>query len=116
MTGPGVFSVDTRDAIRHDVERLSTLSLVLVVALLLTLYRSPRTLALGLLPVLSGVAAGIAAVSVAFGTVHGLTLGFGTTLIGEAVDYSIYLFVQSAPAGSRPATRAADALRAWVAA
>ena len=25
---------------------------------------------------------------------HGLTLGFGVTLIGEAVDYSIYLFVQ----------------------
>ncbi|CAM2186043.1 MMPL family transporter [Burkholderia cepacia] len=115
MTGPGVFSVDTRDTIRHDVERLSTASVVLIVALLLTLYRSPRTLALGLLPVLTGVAAGIAAVSVAFGTVHGLTLGFGTTLIGEAVDYSIYLFVQSAQAGTRGAARPADATRAWVA-
>ena len=114
MTGPGVFSVDTRDAIRHDVERISALSLVLIVALLLTLYRSPRTLALGLVPVLSGVAAGIAAVSLAFGTVQGLTLGFGTTLIGEAVDYSIYLFVQSAQ--TRPAPRASDALHAWVAA
>ncbi|MBR8226667.1 MMPL family transporter, partial [Burkholderia ambifaria] len=116
MTGPGVFSVDTRDTIRHDVERLSIASLVLIVALLLTLYRSPRTLALGLLPVLTGIAAGIAAVSVAFGTVHGLTLGFGTTLIGEAVDYSIYLFVQSAQTGSRGAARPADAMRAWLAA
>ncbi|RQS21874.1 MMPL family transporter [Burkholderia sp. Bp8998] len=116
MTGPGVFSVDTRDTIRHDVERLSTASVVLIVALLLTLYRSPRMLALGLLPVLTGIAAGIAAVSVTFGTVHGLTLGFGTTLIGEAVDYSIYLFVQSAQAGSRDTTRPADATRAWVAA
>ena len=114
MTGPGVFSVDTRDAIRHDVERISALSLVLIVALLLTLYRSPRTLALGLVPVLSGVAAGIAAVSLAFGTVQGLTLGFGTTLIGEAVDYSIYLFVQSGEA--RPDPRGRDTLRAWVAA
>ncbi|WP_175723424.1 MMPL family transporter [Burkholderia ambifaria] len=116
MTGPGVFSVDTRDTIRHDVERLSTASLVLIVALLLTLYRSPRTLAVGLLPVLTGIAAGIAAVSVAFGTVHGLTLGFGTTLIGEAVDYSIYLFVQSSQTGSRGAARPADAMRAWLAA
>ncbi|MFD1560480.1 MMPL family transporter [Paraburkholderia silviterrae] len=114
MTGPGVFSVDTRDAIRHDVERISVLSLVLIVALLLTLYRSPRTLALGLVPVLSGVAAGIAAVSLAFGTVQGLTLGFGTTLIGEAVDYSIYLFVQSGAV--RPDPRSHDTLRAWVAA
>ena len=112
MTGPGVFSVDTRDTIKHDVERLSALSLVLIVALLLTVYRSPRTLVLGLLPVLSGVAAGVAAVSIGFGSVHGLTLGFGTTLIGEAVDYSIYLFVQSA--GTRTA-RPADSLRAWIA-
>ncbi|KUY53252.1 MMPL family transporter [Burkholderia sp. RF2-non_BP3] len=116
MTGPGVFSVDTRDTIRRDVERLSTASVVLIVALLLTLYRSPRTLALGLLPVLTGIAAGIAAVSVAFGTVHGLTLGFGTTLIGEAVDYSIYLFVQSAQVGARGTARPTDATRAWVAA
>ncbi|KVO51854.1 hypothetical protein WT67_10490 [Burkholderia stagnalis] len=120
MTGPGVFSVDARDTIRRDVERLSTLSALLIVALLLTLYRSLRTLALGLLPVLSGIAAGIAAVSVAFGTVHGLTLGFGSTLIGEAVDYSIYLFVQSAQAAPRgsahSAARPADATRAWLAA
>jgi predicted exporter len=116
MTGPGVFAVATRDAIRHDVERLSTLSLVLIVALLLTLYRSPRTLALGLLPVLSGVAAGIAAVALAFGTVHGLTLGFGTTLIGESVDYSIYLFVQSSQGGLNGAAQGRDTLRAWLAA
>jgi predicted exporter len=101
MTGPGVFSVETRDNIKHDVARLSAVSLVLIVALLLVVYRSPLTLVLGLLPVLSGVAAGLAAVSLAFGTVHGITLGFGTTLIGEAVDYSIYLFVQS----SRTQTR-----------
>jgi predicted exporter len=124
MTGPGVFSVDTRDAIKHDVKRLSTASLVLIAALLLTLYRSARTLALGLLPVLSGVAAGIAAVALADGTVHGLTLGFGTTLIGEAVDYPIYLFVQSSRAaqtiraartpGTAGATRDEDdAMRAW---
>ena len=36
----------------------------------------------------------MAAVALGFPAVHGLTLGFGVTLIGEAVDYSIYLFVQ----------------------
>ncbi|OAI61648.1 membrane protein [Ralstonia solanacearum] len=111
MTGPGVFAVEARDTIRHDVERLSTLSLVLIVALLFVVYRSPRMLALGLLPVLTGVAAGVASVSLAFGAVHGLTLGFGTTLIGEAVDYSIYLFVQSA----QPRARREDAMRDWIA-
>ena len=120
MTGPGVFSVESRDTIKHDVERLSTVSLVLVVALLMMVYRSPRTVVLGLLPVLSGVAAGVAAVSLTFGAVHGLTLGFGTTLIGEAVDYSIYLFVQSARVsgntlGTTPGATPSDSLRAWIA-
>jgi len=95
MTGPGVFSVTSRDTIKSQVTRLSIISLVLIATLLLLVYRSFSALALGLLPVASGVLAGIAAVSLGFGAVHGITLGFGTALIGEAVDYSIYLFVQS---------------------
>ena len=47
-----------------------------------------------MLPVATGVLAGIAAVSLGFGKVHGLTLAFGTTLIGEAVDYAIYYLIQ----------------------
>jgi predicted exporter len=35
-------------------------------------------------------------VALVFGAVHGITLGFGVTLIGESVDYSIYFFIQSA--------------------
>jgi predicted exporter len=100
MTGPGVFSVTSRDTIKNQVSRLSIISVVLISALLLLVYRSITALALGFLPVISGALAGIAAVSVAFGVVHGITLGFGTALIGEAVDYSIYLFVQSEQGGS----------------
>ena len=95
MTGPGVFSVTSRDTIKRQVTRLSILSLALIATLLLLVYRSFSALALGLVPVISGALAGIAAVSLGFGAVHGITLGFGTALIGEAVDYSIYLFVQS---------------------
>ncbi|SAK92704.1 exporter-like protein [Caballeronia temeraria] len=109
MTGPGVIAVETRDTIMRDVRWLSAASIVLIVVLLLAVYRSVPTLLLGLMPVLSGVAAGVAAVSLAFGTVHGLTLGFGTTLIGEAVDYSIYLFVQSAGVQRR------ESMKDWVA-
>ena len=50
---------------------------------------------LGLLPVASGALAGIAAVSLGFGSIHGITLGFGATLIGEGVDYAVYLFTQT---------------------
>jgi predicted exporter len=95
LTGPGVFSVRARAMIMRDVEHLALASMVIVAVLLLGAYRSPTALGLGLVPVISGALAGIAAVSLGFGAVHGITLGFGTTLIGEAVDYSIYFFVQS---------------------
>jgi predicted exporter len=100
LAGPGVFGVKVRQLIEHEVTRLSLAGISLIVILLLALYRSVLALVLGLLPVASGVLVAVAAVSLGFGTVHGLTLGFGTTLIGEAVDYSIYLFVQSRHAGA----------------
>ena len=102
MTGPGVFSVTSRDTIKSQVSRLSIISVALIATLLLLVYRSFTALILGFLPVISGALAGIAAVSLGFGAVHGITLGFGTALIGEAVDYSIYLFVQSEQGGSDP--------------
>lgn len=95
MTGPGVFSVSSRATIKDEVARLSLISTAIIATLLLVIYRSVPALVLGLLPVASAALAGVAAVSLGFGLVHGITLGFGTTLIGEAVDYAIYLFVQS---------------------
>jgi predicted exporter len=97
LTGPGVFSVSSRERIKGDATRISLIATALIAALLLALYRSVRVLILGLLPVATGALAGVAAVSLAFGSVHGITLGFGATLIGEGVDYAIYLFTQLAP-------------------
>ncbi len=94
MSGTSVFSVSSRNTIQNEVSRLATGSFILVIVLLYLVYRSATLLVVGLLPVLSGILVGITAVSLAFGQVHGLTLGFGSTLIGEAVDYSIYFFLQ----------------------
>ncbi len=100
-TGPGVFAVESRAGIQRDATRFSLLGTLLVSAILLFVYRSLRVLALTLVPVASGALAGIAVVSFAFGSVHGVTLGFGVTLMGEAVDYAIYLFTNTAP-GTTP--------------
>ncbi len=94
MSGPPVFAVASRAAIKSEVVRLSALGAGLIAVLLLAAYRSVAALLLGMLPVASGALAGVAAVALGYGTVHGITLGFGVTLIGEAVDYSIYLFIQ----------------------
>src|ERR1700676_2269754 len=95
LSGPGVFAGARRPRIEHAAVRLSIVSSILVVTLLFAVYRSLPALALGLAPVASGAVIGIAAVALGFGAVHGITLGFGITLIGESVDYSIYFFVQS---------------------
>ena len=104
LTGPPVFAVQSRDRIKGDAEMFSTIATVLVAGVLLLAYRSAAVLGLALLPVASGALAGVAAVSLAFGFVHGITLGFGVTLIGEAVDYAIYLFTQTQPGESPRAT------------
>ncbi len=106
MSGPGVFAIHTRDTTKADVTRLSILATLGAIGLLVFAYRSPLVLVLGILPVASGAMAAIAAVSLVFGFVHGITLGFGVTLIGESLDYAIYLFTQTADGDA-----AADTLR-----
>lgn len=99
LSGPGVFAVQSRATIKAEVERLAIAGTIAMVALLLVAFGSLRPLGIAALPVASGVIAGIAAVSLVAGQVHGLTLGFGTTLIGEAVDYGIYYLVQARAGG-----------------
>ncbi|MBV9654420.1 MAG: MMPL family transporter [Acetobacteraceae bacterium] len=90
-TGPPVFARDAAAAIRGDVERLSVISTVLVVALLLWRFRSPWVIAAIAVPVLLGIAAAALAVQAAFGFVHGVALGFGITMLGVTVDYPVLL-------------------------
>jgi predicted exporter len=94
LSGPAVFAVRSRDTIRGDVERLSLAAAALVAGLLFAVFGSARIVATAFLPVATGILAGVAAVALGFGAVHGITLGFGVTLIGEAVDYAIYFFGQ----------------------
>ena len=99
ISGPGLFAVNSRATIKEEVSRLSLISTVAIIAVLLFVYRSFKLLTLGMLPVVSGALVGVVAVSLAYGTVFGITVGFGSALIGEAVDYSIYYFVQSGRSG-----------------
>lgn len=94
LSGTPVFSVSSRNTIRNEASKLSLMGAVAVVTLLLLVFRSLIKVLVCLIPVVSGAVAGIAAVSACFGVVHGMTLAFGTALIGEAVDYSIYYLMQ----------------------
>ena len=106
VSGTGSFGVASRDRIKAEVERLAIWGGAAMLALLWLAFASLRSLAVAALPVATGVLAGIACVSLGFGQVHGMTLGFGTTLIGEAVDYAIYYLVQTRAASRRDAAYA----------
>ena len=108
-SGPAVFAVLSREAIRGDVRRLSAIATVIVAGLLLLAFRSVAVLGLAFAPVATGALAGVAAVALGFGYVHGITLGFGVVLIGEAIDYAIYFYAQRS--GDEPA--AASFARIW---
>ncbi len=95
FAGSGYFNVLSHDAIGKDAMRLSLIAIFLVAGLLLWALRSPRFLVMAVIPVASGALAGFAVVGFLDNAIHGITLAFGVTLIGEAVDYAIYTFVQA---------------------
>lgn len=100
ISGAPLFGVESRAQIQTEVHQLAIAGTLLMGALLLVAFASLPALLVAMLPVATGVVAGIAAVSLAFGGVHGITLAFGTTLIGEAVDYAIYYLIQARAHGA----------------
>ena len=104
-SSPGAMSVASRTLIATDATRLSIASIVLILGILLWVYRSVPVVLLCFLPAATGLVAGIVAVGAWFGTVHGITLGFGATLLGEAVDYPSFLLTQVRAGESVPEAR-----------
>jgi predicted exporter len=103
LSGTPVFAVDSRERIEREVRWLAGSSALVMGGLLWLAFGSWRALVVAALPVAAGVMAGIACVGLVFGQVHGMTLGFGSTLIGEAVDYAIYYLIQARPPAGQPA-------------
>lgn len=97
LSGPGVFAVEIQRTIETEAWRLSTIAAILVLVFLLFCYRSPRLVLLTLIPISSGIVAGMIAVHWWFGFVHGITVGFGITLLGVVDDYPIHLFSHMTP-------------------
>lgn len=104
--GPGAFAVQTRESIKSDAIKVTSAAAIAIAALLLFVLRSARALVLIMVPVISGGLVGVAAVAIVFGTVHGITIGFGATLIGESVDYAIHLLIGTNRGASRQKTMA----------
>lgn len=87
---------------QREIGTFGTLGLVGVIVLMLTTFRSVRPLLLTIFALSVAALAGFVVCHEVFGNVHVLTLTFGTSLTGVAVDYSVHYFAaRLAPAGSR---------------
>lgn len=91
ISGTGKFSVLMEERTRGEAQALGAAATVGMILLLLIAYRGVGSVVLSALPLASAACAGLAVVSALFGTVHGITLAFGFTLIGVAQDYPIHL-------------------------
>jgi predicted exporter len=89
-----------RESAESEMNIIGVGSLLGIVILLLLAYRSLTPLVLGLLSVSIGLCAAALISLAVFGRLHLMTLVFGASLIGEAIDYAIQFF--SARLGAGP--------------
>lgn len=93
VTGPGAFTVLLEQSVRSDVALLGGLAGIGSVLFLLLVLRSVRHTLLGLLCLATTSLVAIFGVSLTYPSVHGITLAFGFTLLGVAMDYPVHLML-----------------------
>lgn len=92
LSGGPLFGVESRRTISSETRDLTILASLGVTLLLWWLFRSIPVLLVAAVPLFSGVIVGAAVAIGLFGSIHGITLAFGITLIGIAIDYPIHFF------------------------
>ncbi|WIX33663.1 hypothetical protein QO259_03130 [Salinicola sp. JS01] len=76
---------------RHEMSTIGAASLLGVLLIIGFVFRSPRVLAQLLVPLVTGSLFALALTLGLFGRLHLLTLAFGASLIGIAIDYVLHL-------------------------
>lgn len=98
-TGGVFYGAAARSSAEREVDLIGAGSLIGILLMMFWLFRSLKPLALALLTVALGMGCALAATLAVYGQLHLLTLVFGASLIGEAVDYAIQYFAAQLDAG-----------------
>jgi predicted exporter len=95
MTGVPMFAVATQTLIESDIKFISIFSSLALMLLFLLIFRSFRVLfwVFSLLMMVMTIA--ILVTNLVFGSVHGMTIAIGSTLIGICIDYPIHAIVHA---------------------
>jgi len=80
---------------QHEISKIGLISTGGIILMMLLVFRTARPILLAIAVVASGLTGGLAACLYFFGSIHILSLVFGCSLIGVAVDYALYYFCAS---------------------
>jgi predicted exporter len=105
QSGLARFAIAAERSTVADVTRVSIVSTISIIVLFLVLFGQLRAIVLTYAPVALGVGGGILACSLLLDEVHGLTLAFGSALLGVGVDYAVHLMFHLGHPGTRSAAQ-----------
>lgn len=91
VSGAPLFALESRTRIQQESQQLTMMASLFMLLFMGFVYRSARRVLMTTLPLAGGMLAAIACVSFYFGTLHGITLAFGVTLMGVALDYPVHV-------------------------
>lgn len=92
MSGVNRIAISAQETIERDIQRISVLSSLLIFAMLWVVFGGIRIAFLAMMSMGTGVVMALCASHAIFGQVHGISLAFGASLIGLAIDYVLHLY------------------------
>ena len=90
--GLPLYSAYGAQSAEREISTVGLVSVLAIIALMLAGFRSLRPLLLTLFSIAIGISSALLASSLVFGSLHVITLVFGSSLIGITVDYSFHYF------------------------
>jgi predicted exporter len=85
--GAAQFAIASEAQIKGDVNRIGIVSTIGILLIFLALFGSVRMILVGFVPMIFGSAVAVLACQLIFGEIHGITIAFGTSLLGVGLDY-----------------------------
>ena len=79
---------------KNDITTIGSLSIIGIVILIISIFRSIRPIIISLLSIFVGIVCGLVAVLTLFGEIHIMTLVMSTSVIGITVDYSLHYLTE----------------------
>lgn len=92
LTGAPLFALAAKKSISQQTKIISVIASFILMAFLYWFFRSVKIVLLIALPLAIAILTGITSVILSDGFIHGITIAFGITIIGIAVDYPVHLY------------------------